>query len=106
MADYEILANLLGDEKTDRSTTEIVEYVACKEQAKAEHGTVCGEAPIAAAVTPKRGAYSYSEICKLQDTLGFAPRTVLETDLCSGQNVEVGEIMCNPPIQSNLSTGS
>jgi hypothetical protein len=56
IADHEIL----GDEKTDRSTTKIVEYIARKKQAKAERGTVCGEAPVAAAVTPKRGAYAYS----------------------------------------------
>ena len=58
--DHEILADLLGDEKTDRSTTEIVDYIARKEQAKAERGTVCGETPVTAAVTPgatpRRGA--------------------------------------------------
>ena len=63
IADHEILADLLGDEKTDRSTTEIVEYIARKEQARAERGTVCGESPaqpVTATVTPgstpKRGA--------------------------------------------------
>ena len=43
IADQEILADLLGDEKTDRTTEEIVEYIARKEQAKAERGTVAGE---------------------------------------------------------------
>ena len=60
IADHEILADLLGDEKTDRSTTEIVDYIARKEQAKAERGTVCGETPVTAAFTPgathRRGA--------------------------------------------------
>ena len=42
IADHEILADLLGDD-----------YIARKEQAKAERGTVCGEAPVTAAVTPK-----------------------------------------------------
>ena len=45
IADHEILADLLGDEKTNRTTPEIVDYIARKEQAKAERGTVCGEAP-------------------------------------------------------------
>ena len=62
IADHEILADLLGDEKTNRSTTEIVEYIARREQAKAERGTVCGESPaqpvtaVGAVVTPRRGA--------------------------------------------------
>ena len=43
IADQEILADLLGDEKTNRTTEEIVEYIARKEQAKAERGTVAGE---------------------------------------------------------------
>ena len=38
IADHEILSDLLGDERTDRSTSEIVEYIA-------------------AAVTPKREAH-------------------------------------------------
>ena len=60
IADHEILADLLGDEKTDRSTTEIVDFIARKEQAEAERSTVCGETPVTAAVTPgatpRRGA--------------------------------------------------
>ena len=60
ITDHEILADLLGDEKTDRSTTEIVDFISRKEQAEAEHSTVCGETPVTAAVTPgatpRRGA--------------------------------------------------
>ena len=40
ITDPEILADLLGDEKTNRSTIEIVEYITVKEQAKAERGSL------------------------------------------------------------------
>ena len=40
IADQEILADLLGDEKIDRSLEQIVEYIARKEQAKLEQGVV------------------------------------------------------------------
>ena len=39
-ADQDILADLLGDEKTDRSLEQIVKYIARKEQAKLEQGVV------------------------------------------------------------------
>ena len=56
IADKEILADLLGDERTNRSTADIVEYIACKEQATAERTTVSGDATTGAVTTPKRGA--------------------------------------------------
>ena len=61
IADHEILADLLGDEKTNRTTPEIVDYIARKEQAKVERGTVCGETPpntaaVTAGAAPKRGS--------------------------------------------------
>ena len=40
IADKKILADLLGDDKTDRSLDQIVDYIARKEQAKLEHGVV------------------------------------------------------------------
>ena len=40
LADQEILSDLLGDEKTDRSLEQIVSYIACKEQAEQEQGVV------------------------------------------------------------------
>ena len=36
IADHEILADFLGDDKSGRSTSEIVEFIARKEQAKSE----------------------------------------------------------------------
>ena len=60
LATVATVADLLGDEKTDRRTTEIVDIIARKEQAEAERSTVCGETPVTAAVTPgatpRRGA--------------------------------------------------
>ena len=56
IADQEILADLLGDEKSDRTTKEIVEFIARKEQAKIERETVSSDAPsVAAASVPGRG---------------------------------------------------
>ena len=43
ISDQVILADLLRDEKTDRTTVEVVEFIACKEQAKAERRTVAGD---------------------------------------------------------------
>ena len=40
IADQDILADLLGDEKSDRSLDQIIEYIARKEQAKLEQGVV------------------------------------------------------------------
>ena len=40
IADQDILADLLGDEKSDRSLEQIIEYIARKEQAKLEQGVV------------------------------------------------------------------
>ena len=40
LADQEILAELLGDEKTDRTLDQIVGFIARKEQAKQEQGVV------------------------------------------------------------------
>ena len=56
IADQEILADLLGDEKTDRTTEEIVEYIARKEQAKSERGTVAGENITAGLANRKQGS--------------------------------------------------
>ena len=53
LADQEILAELLGDEKTDRSLDQIVEYIARKEQAKQEQGVVTSGASNAAVQQPK-----------------------------------------------------
>ena len=47
LADQEILADLLGDEKADRTTMQIVEFIARKEQAKQERGTVSCESTTA-----------------------------------------------------------
>ena len=52
IADQDILAELLGDEKSDRATSEIVEFIARKEQAKAERDTVANDTA-AAVSTPK-----------------------------------------------------
>ena len=43
MGDTEILTELLGDVQTDRSLSDMVEYVARKEQARPERGTVSYE---------------------------------------------------------------
>ena len=40
IADQDILADLLGDEKSDRTLDQIIEYIARKEQAKLEQGVV------------------------------------------------------------------
>lgn len=41
--DEDILDPLIGDEKTDRSLQEMVMFIACREQAKMERGTVSCE---------------------------------------------------------------
>ena len=62
-----------GDERTDRSTAEIVEYIAHKEQAKSEHGTVAGDnTPATAAVTPKWAARPWEVVMAL--TMVDGPR--------------------------------
>ena len=43
IGDKEILADLLGDTKTDRTLSEVVEFIARKEQAKQEQGKVSFE---------------------------------------------------------------
>ena len=43
IGDKEILADLLGDTKTDRTLVEVVKFIARKEQAKQEQGTVSFE---------------------------------------------------------------
>ncbi len=40
IADNEILADLLGDSKTDRTLSEVVDFIATKEQAKMERGAM------------------------------------------------------------------
>ena len=40
IADQDILADLLGDEKSDRTLEQIIEYIARKEQAMLEQGVV------------------------------------------------------------------
>ena len=48
--DQEILADLLGDDKTDRNLHETVQFIARKEQAKLERGTVSCETSSASAL--------------------------------------------------------
>ena len=48
--DQDILADLLGDDKTDRTLMETVQFIARKEQAKVERGTVSCEISSASAV--------------------------------------------------------
>jgi hypothetical protein len=43
IGDKEILADLLGDTKTDRYLAEVVDFITRKEQAKMEQGTVSCE---------------------------------------------------------------
>ena len=61
LADQEILADLLGDEKADRTTDQIVEFIARKEQAKLERGTVVCESTSAVGQAPKPAK---SRICR------------------------------------------
>ena len=46
--DTDIMSYLLGDVKVDRTLAEVVEYVARKEQAKGERGTVSVEQTVSA----------------------------------------------------------
>ena len=55
IADQEILADLLGDEKSDRLTSDIVDFIARKEQAKSECGTVAGDSTAARVIAQKQG---------------------------------------------------
>ena len=48
--DQDILADLLGDDKTDRTLMETVQFITRKEQAKVERGTVSCEISSASAV--------------------------------------------------------
>ena len=48
--DQDILADLLGDDKIDRTLKEMVEFIARKEQAKLERGSVSCETPSTSAV--------------------------------------------------------
>ena len=73
IADKEILADLLGDERTNRSTADIVEYIARKEQATAERTTVSGDSTAGAVTTPKRPARPCRG-CDGQDHGGRAQR--------------------------------
>ena len=78
LADQEILADLLGDEKADRTTMQIVEFIARKEQAKHERGTVSCESttavwnqaqmPANVELEPSTQC-SYFSICSLDETL-------------------------------------
>ena len=52
IGDKEILADLLGDTKTDRSLAEVVAFIARKEQAKLEQGTVSFESANAVRQVP------------------------------------------------------
>ena len=52
IGDKEILADPLGDTKTDRTLVEAVEFIARKEQAKQEQGTVSSESTGAVRQTP------------------------------------------------------
>ena len=52
IGDKEILADLLGDTRTDRTLAEVVEFIARKEQAKLEQGTVSFESTGAVRQTP------------------------------------------------------
>ena len=58
--DKEILADLLGDTKTDRSLAEVIDFIARKEQAKQEQGTVSFESTGAVRNTPTTPASSSS----------------------------------------------
>ena len=50
LADEDILDALIGDEKTDRTLPEMVQFIARKEQAKTERGTVSHENTVVSAV--------------------------------------------------------
>ena len=52
IGDKEILSDLLGDTKTDRSLSEVVDFIARKEQAKLEQGTVSFESASAVKQLP------------------------------------------------------
>ena len=67
LADQEILADLLGDEKADRTTDQIVEFIARKEQAKLERGTVVYESTAAVGQAPKPAKIRICRGCKGPD---------------------------------------
>merc|ERR1711888_562261 len=57
IADEDILDALIGDEKTDRTLQEMVQFIARKEQAKMERGTVSHEnSDVSAVNQPKSPA--------------------------------------------------
>ena len=55
IADQEIIADLLGDEKSDRLTSDIVDFIARNEQAKSERGTVAGDSTATGVIAQKQG---------------------------------------------------
>lgn len=56
--DEEILADLLGDTKTDRTLAEVIDFIARKEQAKQEQGTVSFESTSAVRQTSANSSNS------------------------------------------------
>ena len=54
--DKEILSDLLGEVQTDMTLQQVVDYIARKEQAKSEQGTVSCEQTNAAQQTPVRSS--------------------------------------------------
>lgn len=73
IADQDILADLLGDEKSDRTTSEIVDFIARKEQAKSERETVANDTA-AAVSTPKPKPTRLCRGCGGQDHGGKSQR--------------------------------
>ena len=56
LSDRDIIADLLGDTKTDRQLDEVIEFIDRKEKGKAEHGRVTGEATAAIKRQNNRGS--------------------------------------------------
>ena len=52
MADQEIMSDLLGDSKTDRTLEETVQFIAQKEQGKATQNAVGQHVGLKAVTTP------------------------------------------------------
>ena len=73
--DKEILADLLGDTKTDRSLAEVIDFIARKEQAKQEQGTVSFESTGAVRNTPNTPA-SASATCWACQQPSHGPNTI------------------------------
>ena len=75
ISDKEILADLLGDTKTDRSLSEVVDFIARKEQAKLEQGTVSYESTSAVRQSPTTPASGGTSTCWACQQPSHGPNT-------------------------------